>query len=109
MLGLLKTKNADWPRMFLEESSISAPDRVRSSFWCMNTDYLRIKNINFGYTLPKSVTNKLGIANVRLYYTGENLLTFDSLPFNVDPESGSGDMDGYPTSRSHSFGINVTF
>ena len=104
-----ENKNADWPRMFLEESSISAPDRVRSSFWCMNTDYLRIKNINFGYTLPKSVTNKLGIANVRLYYTGENLLTFDSLPFNVDPESGSGDMDGYPTSRSHSFGINVTF
>lgn len=78
-------------------------------FWCMNTNYLRIKNVNFGYTLPKSWTNKLGIANAKIYYTGENLFTFDSLPFNADPESPSGNLDVYPISRSHSFGINVTF
>jgi len=101
--------NAEWPRLFLEENSISSPQRVNSSFWCMNTNYLRIKNVNFGYTLPKSWTNKLGIANAKIYYTGENLFTFDSLPFNADPESPSGNLDVYPISRSHSFGINVTF
>lgn len=101
--------NAEWPRLFLEENSISSPQRVNSSFWCMNTNYLRIKNVNFGYTLPKTWTSKLGIANAKIYYTGENLFTFDSLPFNADPESPSGNLDVYPISRSHSFGINVTF
>lgn len=75
----------------------------------MNSDYLRIKNINFSYTLPKSWINKLGIANAKIYYTGENLFTFDSLPFNADPESASGNLDVYPINKSHSFGINVTF
>ena len=101
--------DTNWPRLFLEENSISAPNRVNTSFWCMNSDYLRIKNINFSYTLPKTVTNKLGIASAKVYYTGENLFTFDSLPFNADPEAASGNLDVYPTSRSHSFGLNITF
>ena len=101
--------DTEWPRMFLEENSISSPSRVYSSFWCMNSDYLRLKNINFSYTLPKSWTNRLGIANAKIYYTGENLLTFDSLPFNADPEAPSGNLDMYPVSRSHSFGLNITF
>ena len=101
--------NTDWPRLFLEENSVSAPNKCYSTFWCMNSDYLRIKNINFSYTLPKSWINKLGIANAKIYYTGENLFTFDSLPFNADPESASGNLDVYPINKSHSFGINVTF
>ena len=101
--------NTEWPRMFLEENSVSAPNKCRSSFWAMNTDYLRIKNINFSYTLPKAVINKLGIANAKIYYTGENLFTFDSLPFNADPESSSGNLDIYPINKSHSIGVNVTF
>ena len=74
-----------------------------------DTDYLRIKNVNFSYTLPKAVINKLGIANAKIYYTGENLFTFDSLPFNADPESSSGNLDIYPINKSHSIGVNVTF
>ena len=101
--------DTDWPRIFAEENSVSAPNKVYSSFWCMDADYVRIKNINFGYTLPKSWLSKLGIANAKIYYTGENLFTFDSLPFNADPESPSGNLDAYPISKSHSFGINVTF
>ena len=95
--------------MFSEENSVSAPDKVFSSFWCMKTDYLRIKNISFGYTLPKTVTNKMGIAKAKIYYTGENLFTFDNLPFNADPESPSGNLDVYPINKVHSFGINITF
>ena len=101
--------DTEWPRMFLEENSISAPGRVNSTFWCMNTNYLRLKNINFSYTLPKSWTSKLGIANAKIYYTGENLFTIDSLPFNVDPEFPSGDGRSYPSSQTHSFGINIAF
>ena len=101
--------DTEWPRTFLEENSISAPNRVNTTFWCMNTNYLRLKNINFSYTLPKSWTSKLGIANAKIYYTGENLFTIDSLPFNVDPEFPSGDGRSYPSSQTHSFGINITF
>lgn len=101
--------NTEWSRLFLEENSVSAPNKCYSTFWCMNSDYLRIKNINLSYTLPKLWTNKLGIGSAKIYYTGENLFTFDSLPFNADPESASGDLDAYPISKSHSFGINVTF
>ena len=75
----------------------------------MNTNYLRIKNVNFSYTLPKSFVNKLGLTSAKVYYAGENLFTFDSLPFNADPESPSGNLNSYPLSKSHSFGINVTF
>ncbi len=102
-------KNTNWPRIFLDDRSVSAANKARTSFWCMNTDYLRIKNINFGYTLPKSLTGKLGITNAKVYYTGENLFTFDHLPFNADPEIESGNLNVYPISKSHSFGINVTF
>ena len=100
---------AEWPRIFLDDRSVSAPNKCKSTFWCMNTNYLRIKNINLGYTLPKSLTSKLGIASAKIYYTGENLFTFDSLPFNADPEIESGNLNVYPISKSHSFGINVTF
>ena len=94
--------NAEWPRLFprgkLDQFSSA---RVNSSFWCMNTNYLRIKNVNLGYTLPKSWTNKLGIANAKIYYTGENLFTFERLPFNAD-QSPSKQM--FILLASHSFG-----
>ena len=101
--------NTDWPRVFLDDRSVSAANKCYSSFWCMNTNYLRIKNVNFSYTLPKSFVNKLGLTSAKVYYAGENLFTFDSLPFNADPESPSGNLNSYPLSKSHSFGINVTF
>lgn len=101
--------NTEWPRIFLDDRSVSAANKVSSSFWAMNTDYLRIKNISLSYTLPKSIVSRLGINNAKIYYTGENLLTLDRLPFNADPETSSGNLDVYPISKSHSFGINVTF
>lgn len=104
-----ENKDTNWPRMFLEENSVSAPNKCYSSFWTMNGDYLRIKSINFSYTLPQSFTKKLGISSAKIYYAGENLFTFDSLPVNADPENSSSNLNTYPTSKSHSIGINVTF
>lgn len=66
-------------------------------------------SILYGLLVLLFVFPLIGIANAKIYYTGENLFTFDSLPFNADPESPSGNLDVYPISRSHSFGINVTF
>lgn len=101
--------DATWPRAFKNTDSVSAPSKVYSDFWCMDTSYLRIKSVNFSYTFPKKWTKKIRIDKIQIYYAGENLYTFDSLPFNVDPEVSSGNPSYYPTSRTHSIGLNITF
>ena len=51
-------------------------------------DYVRLKNLTFGFTLPKTWTRKVGIDNIRLYASGNNLLTWAAYDY-IDPESGS--------------------
>lgn len=79
-----------------------------SSFWLENASYLRLKNLEFGYTFNK--LPKLGVSSLRIYFAGTNLLTFTKLN-NWDPEKGADDTrnDNYPNARTYSFGINVTF
>lgn len=100
--------NGTWPRVAEGQTSASHPS-IYSSFWCVNTNYVRVKNISVGYTLPKEFTEKLGVSRARLFYSGENLITFDNLEVNADPESPDGNGYFYPNSKTHSFGINVTF
>ena len=79
-----------------------------SSFWLENSSYLRLKNLEFGYTFGE--LPKIGVSKLRIYFAGTNLLTFTKLN-NWDPEKGSGDTrnDNYPNAKSFSFGVNVTF
>jgi len=82
-----------------------------SSFWLSDGDYLRLKNLEIGYTFAKKPwLNKLHIQNLRLYLSGTNLLTFTSVE-DYDPEKASGDMrnDVHPNSKTYSFGVNVKF
>lgn len=81
-----------------------------SSFWLDKADYLRLKNIELGYTFPKGWLKKLGVSNVRVYLQSTNLLTFTSLD-NYDPEKTSTDTrsDVHPNVKSFSVGINVKF
>ena len=102
--------DATWPRAYMKnDDSVNNPNRVNTDFWCMDTSYLRIKAVNFSYTIPQRLTRKIGVDKIQIYYAGENLYTFDSLPFNIDPEVPSGQMNWYPTSMSHSIGLNITF
>ena len=71
-----------------------------------------LKNLQLGYTLPKSLINKIGLQNVRVYVSGENLLTITGLSDTMDPETaGIGKQGGtvYPLSRVYSFGLSVNF
>lgn len=101
--------DAKMPRVF--ETSTSASDMmvVMSDFWLWNTSYLRLKTLQFGYNLPKSLLSRVGIEKVRVFYSGENLLTIDALGFNQDPETTSERGSSYPLIRSHSIGINIVF
>ena len=77
--------------------------------------YLRLKNLTFGYTLPKSITSKIGIANLRFYISGQNLFTVTSYS-GYDPEVNSQtgnynlgyDRGSYPSVRSYTFGLSLT-
>jgi len=85
----------------------------------LNAGYLRLKNIQLGYTLPVDLTKKVWVQRARIYVSGENLLTFTSLPKTLEPETAfaSDSNNGgqtyvgsyYPITRSISFGLNLTF
>ena len=86
----------------------------------MNASYLRLKSAEIGYTIPRSLTRKLGVERLRVYSNGFNLLTFTGLKY-MDPEypgwnvrnaeSGDDTTWGYiyPISMNFNFGVNVTF
>lgn len=80
---------------------------INSTFWLKNGDFLRLRNVEIGYTIPASLLNKTGISNVRIFVTGINLLTFSSLlkNYNMDPET----VTGYPALKSYNMGITVDF
>ncbi len=85
--------------------------------YLQNAAYIRLKNIQFGYTLPQNLTKKAGIERLRLYLSGENLWVGTKMAEMFDPETvdggnGSGKNanigEAYPLSKTISFGINLT-
>lgn len=80
-----------------------------SDFWMVNTGYLRLKTAIIGYTLPERMTKSIGMKNLRVYVSGQNVLTFSKLDY-MDPEVGYTDGEtAYPTQKAYVFGLNVTF
>lgn len=81
-----------------------------SSLFLYNAQYLRLKTVEIGYTLPKSAIRFAGLQSVRFYAQGLNLLTWDQLKdADVDPEIREGSGDWYPVQKVFNFGIDVTF
>lgn len=97
------------PRIFESTNSNSHPQRVMSTFWLQNTSFLRLKNVQLGYTLPANWVKAAGISNLRIFYSGENLLTFDKMPINLDPEATSERGSSYPLLKTHSLGVSLAF
>ena len=92
------------PRLYLWSTSKNLQKQTRY----MDTGaYCRLKNIQLGYSLPGAIINKVGLEKVRIYFSGDNLLTFSGINENFDPEAPWG--GAYPISKSISFGVNVTF
>lgn len=82
------------------------------SGYLQNGSYFRLKNIQIGYTLPQSVSTRLQIDQLRLYFIGENLLTFTNMASMFDPEAiggiwGPGKI--YPLAKTVSVGLNINF
>lgn len=75
--------------------------------YLLDASYLRLKSLSFGYTLPVSLTKQWGIQKCRVYFTGENLLTFKHTSEGFDPELD--DPYKYPQQKSLALGLNVVF
>ncbi|MFD1630138.1 SusC/RagA family TonB-linked outer membrane protein [Pseudopedobacter beijingensis] len=82
-----------------------------SSFWVHNADFIRLKNLEFGYTMSDKFSAKVGVNRLRFYFSGQNLLTFTSLIKQVDPERFSRQMNNqtYPQVRMLTGGVNISF
>ena len=96
------------PRVSVQGTASSEPNYV-SSYWIMDASYVRMKNLQVGYTFPQRMMANAKINKLRIYYSGENLFTISALPINIDPETPSGRLSTYPLIASHSLGLTLTF
>lgn len=87
-------KNVQWQTGYVQDAS-----------------YLRLKNLQVGYTIPGTFTRKFGVERLRLYFSGENLATFTRMTDLFDPETVGENETGnvYPLSKTWSCGLSVTF
>lgn len=82
---------------------------ANNTYWMVNTKYIRLKNLEIGYTLPKSLLQKTKFfTHMRVYMNGNNLLTF-SPSKDIDPESSSSNGTNYPQAKIINFGFSLTF
>ncbi len=96
--------NASYPRLTLSGSS---RNYMTSSFWVQNASYLKMRNLQIGYTIPKNILSHLGVSNLRLYCSIDNLFTISKFK-GLDPEMVT-TQTMYPLTRNYSFGINLSF
>lgn len=99
--------NAQYPRLRNYNNGENGQNAVPSTFYLYKGDYLKLKNLTFGYTLQKSALKALPVSSVRVYFSGENLMTLTGYP-GLDPEQGGG-IPGYVSVRQFSFGTNISF
>lgn len=97
----------EYPRLEVVTNSLT-PNTQTNDFWVLDGSYLRLKNIQFGYTLPKSVLNAIHIDNLRVYCSAENLFSLNKYRKGWDPEMNvSGAF--YPILSTVTMGVNVRF
>ncbi|MBQ8838741.1 MAG: hypothetical protein IJ005_05415 [Bacteroidales bacterium] len=99
-----KNPTSDFPRL---GSNVSNGSVTKSSFYHKNASFLRLKNMEVGYTIPQKAFGKVPIRALRLYIAGYNLFTISELK-NVDPET-TDYMYAYPQMRIYNAGVKLTF
>jgi len=96
----VENRQGEWPRLG------GSSNREETTFWLDNLSYIRLKNVQLGYTLPKNLLIRIGIETVRIYGSAENLTTFTKYR-GLDPEKRAHASDAYPLNKSFSLGINI--
>ena len=79
-----------------------------NTYWLQSTDYIRLKNMEIGYSIPSEIISKVGLSQFRLYFNGLNLLTFSKMKA-YDPEAANDTGYYYPQQKVVNFGLTATF
>lgn len=103
ILGVNEDPNAEYPRLSYGWNSNNYRP---STYWLRDGSYLRLKTLEIGYTLPKTLTTRLHMNNVRIHFIGQNLLTFSNFKL-WDPEMGSSNGMKYPLGKTVTFGLTI--
>ena len=101
-------RDAYYPRPYMNTTK----NQQTQTRYLQNAAYIRLKNLQVGYTLPKQWTSKAGIESLRVYFSADNVFTCSAISGVFDPETLGGDWgDGklYPLQRTWSIGLNVNF
>lgn len=99
--------NASYPRTYNRSNEYYV--NQQNTFWLHKTDYVRMKTLEIGYTLPQTWSKAAGLSRVRLYLSAYNLLTFSPDMKDYDPENANGSGYNYPLNKVVNFGINLNF
>lgn len=99
----VENRNGLWPRL-----GGSGSNREVTTFWMDNMSYLRFKNIQLGYNIPAKMLTRIGVSNLRIVGSAENLGTLTSYR-GLDPEKQADDQNLYPINKSYSIAINLSF
>ena len=102
-LGKNENPNAKYPRLSFGGN---ANNYRTSTYWMRDGSYLRLKNLEVGYTLPTKWINRIHLNKIRVYFMGTNLLTFSKFDL-WDPEMGSTTGEKYPLSRTFTLGLTL--
>lgn len=97
--------NARFPRLTYGNNT---NNNRASTFWLADASYLRLKTIELGYTLPKKMTQRISMSNLRLSLIGDNLHVWDKVKF-WDPEQASNNGAVYPLTRSYTLVLQMSF
>lgn len=100
--------NGSYPRVDTRASSSINGGLYNNTFWLNNASFVRLKNVEIGYTLPKATLAKIKLSNVRVYASGFNLFTLTGVK-DYDPEGNNGSGQFYPQQRILNLGLNVKF
>lgn len=95
--------NASMPRL---TAGTSHNNFEVSDFWVYNASYIRLRNIQIGYTIPEEYASKFKLTSLRLFLIGENIFTLSKMPDGVDPNVPNGSTF-FPISKLYGFGINI--
>lgn len=102
--------NAKYPRISNTFNSIdSSYPYNENSIWIVNGDFLSLRNVEIGYSLPRTLIAKANLTQCRFYFSGYNLCNWSHLPKGFDPENPQSYVWNYPKTKSFSFGVNIGF
>ena len=101
-----------FPRLSLNPNRETDHNYRESDLWIRDASYLRLKNVEIGYTFGKKFVKGMGLESIRLYVSGSNLITWTDV-IDLDPEApsrnGNAEINTYPLQKVYNIGLNVNF